>query len=135
MTERLTTKIEYRKTRINADAVLAVIFSFLPTEFRNDPGKIQSTICELREKSEYEELLRDFEFINCVPPYSDRLQRAINRLGEAKLLSSLAPAFDPYIMDKSQKKAIQEYYLTDERLGRYQDKLREIAKELEETLK
>ena len=124
---------ETKKPFSPSDVIVALL-SFLPKEFNNDPAKIHATIARLQEKEEYKYLLEDFEFLNYDPyPYSPLLGRILNRLQESRLLSSLNPSYEKYVLNDGSKVAIQENIL-NKKLSGQKDNLKKMASELEAAL-
>lgn len=133
--EERSTQLEEKspKTFTPSD-VIAALFVYLPKEFSNDPAKIHSTIARLQKEAEYKYLLEDFEFLNYDPyPYSPLLGRILNRLQESRLLASLNPDYDMYVVSEESKKAIEEGIL-NKKLYNQRERLSEIASELSATL-
>jgi hypothetical protein len=115
--------------------VIASLLTFLPDEFNNDPKKIHTTIERLQHQTKYKYLLEDFEFLNYDPyPYSPLLGRILNRLQEARLLSSLNPGYEKYVLKKASRDAIRKNILK-KKLNDQTDKLCQMASELEAALK
>lgn len=123
--------------QFSPDDVIAALLSLLPTRFNNDHKKIHSKIAELQKKEEFKELLGDFEFLDYSRfPYSPLLGRILNRLQEARLLSSLNPDYKMYVMNHVSKETIQADLLEKgKKLYSHHDKLRQIASELARELK
>ncbi|MFQ5924917.1 MAG: hypothetical protein ACE5IE_02850 [Dehalococcoidia bacterium] len=115
--------------------VIAALFVYLPKEgFSNDPAKIHSTIAQLQKEAEYKYLLEDFEFLNYDPyPYSPLLGRILNRLQESRLLASLNPDYDMYVVSDESRKAIEEGIL-NRKLGDQKERLSQIALKLSAAL-
>lgn len=123
--------------QFSPDDVIAALLTFLPSRFNNDTEKIHSKIAELQKKEEFKELLGDFEFLDYSRfPYSPLLGRVLNRLQEARLLSSLNPDYKMYVMEDVSKETIRADLLEKgKKLYSYHDKLHQIASELERRLK
>lgn len=116
------------------DDVIAALLTFLPEKFSNDPSKIHRKIAELQKRNEYKDLLEGFEFIDYYPyPYSPLLGRILNRLQESRLLSSLNPGYEVYVMESVSKDAIRSSILKKKLSGRY-DELEQMASELKGVL-
>lgn len=116
------------------DDVIAALLTFLPDKFSNDPSKIHTKIAELQRKNEYKDLLEDFEFIDYYPyPYSPLLGRILNRLQESRLLSSLNPGYEVYVMEDVSKDAIRSSIL-EKKLSAQHAKLEQMALELQGVL-
>ncbi len=122
--------------QFSSDDVIAALLTFLPPHFNNDPKKIHSKIAELQKKEEFKELLGDFEFLHYPRfPYSPLLGRILNRLQEARLLSSLNPDYKMYVMEGASREAIRSDLLgAGKKLYSHHDKLRQIASELQKEL-
>ena|GEM_PF-4883503 len=115
--------------------VIAALLTFLPEEFSNDPAKIHSTIAQLQKEEKYRYLLEDFEFLNYDPcPYSPLLGRILNRLQESRLLSSINPGYEKYVLNKDSRKAIKVDIL-DKKLRDQKDNLVQIASKLQEAIR
>ncbi|MBM3157163.1 MAG: hypothetical protein FJ004_07735 [Chloroflexi bacterium] len=115
--------------------VIASLLTFLPDEFNNDPKKIHSTIERLQRQKKYKHLLEDFEFLNYDPyPYSPLLGRILNRLQEARLLSSLNPEYEKYVLKKESREAIKKNILK-KKLSDQAENLQQMASELKMALK
>jgi len=124
-----------QKKPFTASDVVAALLTFLPDEFNNDPNKIHSTIARLQNVEKYRYLLEDFRFLNYDPyPYSPLLGRILNGLQEARLLSSLNPDYEKYVLKKESKEAIRRDIL-EKKLNDQKDSLRLMALELETALK
>ncbi len=94
---------------INPDNVIACVLFYLNDEFTSDPTKLHTGFKELAKKEEYGELLKPFVFVNAYPfSYSPLLERVLQRLQEAKLLSARNPDFVMYEMSGKAKKAVKE---------------------------
>jgi len=114
--------------------VVASLLTFMSSEFSNDPKTIHTTIARLQQDSKYRGLLEEFEFLDYHPyPYSPLLGRTLNRLQEARLLSSLNPSYEKYVVTEASKKAIEKQIL-EVKLADQKDKLSEIASELTKAL-
>lgn len=110
--------------------VIAALLTFLPDKFPNDPKKIHGTIKRLQRKPQYKDLLGDFEFLDYYPyPYSPELGRILNRLQESRLLSSLNPEYEQYVVGSPSKQAIKANIL-EKKLSEHKQRLDEIATEL-----
>lgn len=117
------------------DDVVAALLTFFPRELSNDPAKIHSTIKRLQEREEYRDLLEDFEFLDYYPyPYSPLLGRILNRLQESRLLASLNPGYEMYVIEDISREAIRSGIL-EKKLAHQRDKLEQIAEELKAALK
>ena len=118
-----------------SDDVIAALLTFLPDKFSNDPSKIHRKIAELQKRNEYKGLLEDFEFIDYYPyPYSPLLGRILNRLQESRLLSSLNPDYEVYVMEPVSKDAIRSSIL-EKKLSGQRGELEQMASELNGVLK
>ena len=114
--------------------VIAALLTFLPKEFSNDPAKIHSTIARLKKEEKYRYLLEDFEFLNYDPcPYSPLLGRILNRLQESRLLSSLNPGYEKYVLNEDSREAIKADIL-EKKLRDQRDNLEQMALELQAAL-
>ena len=114
--------------------VIAALLTFLPKEFSNDPAKIHSTIARLQKEEKYRYLLEDFDFLNYDPcPYSPLLGRILNRLQESRLLSSLNPGYEKYVLNEDSREAIKADIL-EKKLRDQRDNLEQMALELQAAL-
>jgi hypothetical protein len=114
--------------------VIASLLVFMPGEFNNDPQIIHSTIARLKQDARYRDLLEEFDFLEYEPyPYSPLLGRTLNRLQESRLLSSLNPSYEKYVVTEESKEAIRGQIL-NVKLADQTEKLREIASELKKAL-
>lgn len=114
--------------------VIAALLTFLPKEFSNDPAKIHSTIAQLQKEEKYKYLLEDFDFLNYDPcPYSPLLGRILNRLQESRLLSSLNPGYEKYVLNDDSREAIKADIL-EKKLSDQRDNLEQMAVELKAAL-
>ena len=121
--------------RFSPGDVIAALLTFLPDAFSNDPEKIHSTIARLQKQEKYRYLLEDFQFLNYDPyPYSPLLGRVLNRLQESRLLSSLNPGYEKYVMSEDSKMAIEADIL-EKKLADQRENLKSIASELEVVLR
>ena len=120
----------------SADDVITALLFFLPKDFSNDPEKIHRKIYELKQKEQYKDLLKDFEFIDYSRfPYSPLLGRIFNRLQESRLLSSRNPDYRVYQIKETSKDAIESYFLAEGKvLHKQSDRIKEMASELEKDL-
>ena len=114
--------------------VIASLLVFMPEKFNNDPQIIHTTIARLKQDTRYKDLLEEFDFLNYDPyPYSPLLGRTLNRLQESRLLSSLNPSYEKYVVTEESKTAIRDQIL-NVKLADQTEKLREMASELEKAL-
>ena len=94
----------------------------------------QLTIARLQKKDEYKDLLREFEFLDYYNyPYSPLLGRTLNRLQESRLLSSLNPSYEKYVVKDESADAIRAGIL-ERKLSGQKRKLKRIAEELKVAL-
>jgi hypothetical protein len=116
------------------DVIASLLTFFKSTEFSNDPEIIHRTIAHLKQNPKYKDLLGEFEFIDYdTYPYSPLLGRTLNRLQESRLLASLNPSYEKYVLNKETKDAIIERILNVKMVDQ-KDNLREMAEELENSL-
>ena len=122
--------------QINPDSVITALLVYLSPEFPNAPDLIHETIYGLQQEGKYHLLLDGFEFIKysrC--HYSPLLGRILNRLQEARLLSSRNPDYAVYQVKPESKDAIESYYLNEGKaLHDYRGQLKGIATQLRKEL-
>lgn len=114
--------------------VMMALLVFLPKRFPNNTEVMHRTIHRLKEIEKYKDLLVDFDdFIVYRYPYSSLLERTLNILkgGGIELLS---PGFDECIVNDAFVENIRKEVLP-RFTKQQQDKLQEIALELENALR
>jgi hypothetical protein len=115
--------------------VIAALLTFMDEKFNNDPRIIHTTIARLSKDAKYKDLLEDFEFLNYEPfPYSPLLGRTLNRLQEARLLSSINPSYKKYSISPESRRAITRQIL-NVKLADKKEQIKEISEELKTALK
>lgn len=115
------------------DVIITILFYYLGRFFTSDSKKIHTKINELREKQEYRDLLKPFEFVNAPRfHYSPLLERVLDRLQITHLIEARNPECGQYEMDEIARAKIEYNILNKKFSGKQHEKLKRIKKMAEE---
>lgn len=87
------------------DVIMGILSGLSDNSISKDPGVFHQAIYDLKKKSDYSELLKEFNFdTSGLTPYSDLLDRVLFRLETANILGTLNPRYAMYELQKEQLK-------------------------------
>lgn len=91
------------------DIIMAILSKMKNDYIPKDPGVIHHAIYELKQKSEFRDLLDDFSFdTSGILPFSDLLDTVLFRLETSCILGTLNPRYEQYELSQEKKEQLLE---------------------------